>query len=118
MMQLRVLAFLMLALAMLALPPARGGTAAAGQRALVLEIDGVIGPPLADYIGRELRAARPDEVGIIVLRMNTPGGLDASMRQIVSAILASPALPSTRRCRFRAQQSRAAPSSPRAPCLP
>jgi membrane-bound serine protease (ClpP class) len=90
MMQLRVLAFLMLALAMLALPPARGGTAAAGQRALVLEIDGVIGPPLADYIGRELRAARPDEVGIIVLRMNTPGGLDASMRQIVSAILASP----------------------------
>ena len=90
MMQLRVLAFLMLALAMLALPPARGGTAAAGQRALVLEIDGVIGPPLADYIGRELRAARPDEVGIVVLRMNTPGGLDASMRQIVSAILASP----------------------------
>ena len=90
MMRLRVLAFLMLALAMLALPPARGGTAAAGQRALVLEIDGVIGPPLADYIGRELRAARPDEVGIIVLRMNTPGGLDTSMRQIVSAILASP----------------------------
>ena len=88
--QLRGLAFLMLASAMLALPPARGDSAAAGQRALVLEIDGVIGPPLADYIGRELRAARPDEVGIIVLRMNTPGGLDASMRQIVSAILASP----------------------------
>ena len=88
--QLRGLAFLMLAAAMLALPPAHGGSAAAGQRALVLEIDGVIGPPLADYIGRELRAARPDEVGIIVLRMNTPGGLDASMRQIVSAILASP----------------------------
>ena len=88
--RLRGLAFLMPALAMLALPPALGDAAAAGQRALVLEIDGVIGPPLADYIGRELRAARPDEVGIIVLRMNTPGGLDASMRQIVSAILASP----------------------------
>jgi membrane-bound serine protease (ClpP class) len=88
--QLRGLAFLMLAAAMLALPPAHGDSAAAGQHALVLEIDGVIGPPLADYIGRELRAARLDEVGIIVLRMNTPGGLDASMRQIVSAILASP----------------------------
>ena len=90
MMRLRVLAILMPALAMLALLPALGDAAAAGQRALVLEIDGVIGPPLADYIGRELRAARPDEVGIVVLRMNTPGGLDASMRQIVSAILASP----------------------------
>ena len=90
MMRLRVLAILMLAAAMFALPPAHGDTAAASQRALVLEIDGVIGPPLADYIGRELRAARPDEVGIVVLRMNTPGGLDASMRQIVSAILASP----------------------------
>ena len=90
MMRLRALAILMPALAMLALLPALGDAAAAGQRALVLEIDGVIGPPLADDIGRELRAARPDEVGIVVLRMNTPGGLDASMRQIVSAILASP----------------------------
>src|SRR4029079_11489509 len=59
-------------------------------QSLVLEIDGAIGPPLADYIVRELRAARPEEVGIVVLRMNTPGGLDTSMRQIVSAILASP----------------------------
>jgi membrane-bound serine protease (ClpP class) len=87
--RLRLL-MLILSSAMLALPLACGGAAAAAQLALVLEIDGVIGPPIADYIGRELRAARPDEVGIVVLRMNTPGGLDASMRKIVSAILASP----------------------------
>ena len=90
MMRLRVLAILTLASAMLALAPIGAGVAAAAERALVLEIDGAIGPPLADYIVRELRAARPDEVGIVVLRMNTPGGLDTSMRQIVSAILASP----------------------------
>jgi membrane-bound serine protease (ClpP class) len=89
MMRLRVLAILILASAMLALLPC-GGTAAAAERALVLEIDGAIGPPLADYIVRELRAVRPEEVGIVILRMNTPGGLDTSMRQIVSAILASP----------------------------
>ena len=88
--RLRVLAILILALAILAVPVIGGATAAAAERALVLEIDGAIGPPLADYIVRELRAARPDEVGIVVLRMNTPGGLDSSMRQIVSAILASP----------------------------
>ena len=63
---------------------------AVAERALLLEIDGVIGPPIADYIVRELGAAKPDQVRLVVLRMNTPGGLDTSMRQIISAILASP----------------------------
>jgi membrane-bound serine protease (ClpP class) len=39
---------------------------------------------------REIRAANPTDTGLIVVRMNTPGGLDSSMRQIISAILASP----------------------------
>ena len=60
------------------------------QRAVVLDIDGIIGPAIAGYIVRELKAARPEDTGLVVLRMNTPGGLDTSMRQIVSAILASP----------------------------
>ena len=77
-----------MAVAALALPAA---SAAAADRAIVLEIDGAIGPPLADYIERELTAARADETRLIILRMNTPGGLDSSMRKIISAILASPA---------------------------
>jgi membrane-bound serine protease (ClpP class) len=63
---------------------------AATERALVVDIDGAIGPPIADYIVRELDAARSDEVRLVILRMNTPGGLDTSMREIISAILASP----------------------------
>src|SRR6188474_1774345 len=51
-------------------PPAK----AVAQRAIVLEIDDAIGPAVADY----------------VVRMNTPGGLDTSMRDIISAMLASP----------------------------
>jgi membrane-bound serine protease (ClpP class) len=70
-----------------AVPPA---VAAAGKHALVLDVDGVIGPAMADYIVRELKSATPSDTGIVVLRMNTPGGLDTSMRQIISAILASP----------------------------
>ena len=63
---------------------------AAAERAIVLEIDGAIGPPIADYIIRELNAARSNDTRLVILRMNTPGGLDTSMRRIISAILASP----------------------------
>lgn len=84
---IRLAILVMMAAAALALRPT---PAAAADRAIVLEVDGAIGPPLADYIARELTAARTDEARFIVLRMNTPGGLDTSMRKIISAILASP----------------------------
>jgi len=71
--------------AMLALP-----AKAAAQRAIILEINDAIGPAIADYIVGELRTVDTSQTGLIVLRMNTPGGLDTSMREIVSAILASP----------------------------
>jgi membrane-bound serine protease (ClpP class) len=64
--------------------------AAAADKALVLDVNGAIGPAIADYVTGELQAATSGDVGIVVLRMDTPGGLDASMRQMVSAILASP----------------------------
>ncbi len=85
MMRLRALTLLLATLlATLAVP------ASAAERAVVLNIDGVIGPAIADYVVRELHQVKPDDVGVVVLRMNTPGGLDTSMRQIISAILASP----------------------------
>ena len=87
-----MLVTIVLALAGLAGPMLAAGFA---ERALLLEIDGPIGPPVADYIVRELEAARLDNVRLIILRINTPGGLDTSMRQIVSAILASPVPVST-----------------------
>ncbi|MBS0219540.1 MAG: nodulation protein NfeD [Proteobacteria bacterium] len=63
---------------------------AAPRRALVLEVNGVIGPGMADYVVREIEAATPQETGLIILRMDTPGGLDTSMREIIRAMIASP----------------------------
>jgi membrane-bound serine protease (ClpP class) len=64
--------------------------AGAARRAVVLDVEGAIGPALADYIEAEVKAVSPADTGLIILRMNTPGGLDSSMRKIVSIILASP----------------------------
>jgi membrane-bound serine protease (ClpP class) len=65
-------------------------SAAAARQADVLEIDGAITPAITDYVVRELRAVKPDQTALVVLRIDTPGGLDTSMREIIRAILASP----------------------------
>lgn len=56
----------------------------------ILTISGAIDPASADYVVQGLRHAQRDGAPLVVLRMDTPGGLDSAMRQIVQAILASP----------------------------
>jgi membrane-bound serine protease (ClpP class) len=54
-----------------------------------MEIDGTIGPVTVEYFRSGLE--RADEVGadLVLLRLDTPGGLDAAMRDIVKEILAA-----------------------------
>ncbi|PUT41923.1 nodulation protein NfeD [Legionella taurinensis] len=54
---------------------------------IVLDVEGAIGPAMADYIHRGITQA--DKASLIILRINTPGGLDKSLRLIVQTILSS-----------------------------
>ncbi len=63
--------------------------AAPAAVAVVVDLEGPIGPAVKDHVVRAIAAAAERRAAVVVLRMDTPGGLDESTRDIVKAILAS-----------------------------
>jgi membrane-bound serine protease (ClpP class) len=58
--------------------------------ALLVEIRDAIGPATSDFFVRTLDQARERKARLVIVQMDTPGGLDSAMRDMIRAILASP----------------------------
>lgn len=58
--------------------------------AVMIEVKGPIGPAISDFIARNIEKAAEQGSKAVILRMDTPGGLDTAMRDIIKAILSSP----------------------------
>lgn len=71
-------------------PTAPAAESAAPGVASVLEINGPIGPATSRYVERGIAAAAASGCRLVILELDTPGGLDSAMRDIIRAILASP----------------------------
>lgn len=64
-------------------------TAAPGQ-VVLLNVSGAIGPATSDYLHRGFEKAKSTQAALVILRIDTPGGLDSATRKIIQDILASP----------------------------
>ncbi len=87
----RLLAALFLALSM---PHGTAGQESGGEKlqpvALQADVTGVIGPATALYIQKAIEKARSRRAEVLIIRLDTPGGLLTSTREIIESILASP----------------------------
>jgi membrane-bound serine protease (ClpP class) len=84
----RLLAATLLALASALL--VQSHAASPPSQVVVVTLDGAITPAAADYTVRAIRKAADNNAALVVLKLDTPGGLDTSMRSIIKSILASP----------------------------
>ncbi|MEM8988246.1 MAG: nodulation protein NfeD, partial [Pseudomonadota bacterium] len=61
----------------------------AARTGVILEVDGPIGPAIAEYFEEQIVEANASGADLVIVEMDTPGGLDTSMRQMIKAITAS-----------------------------
>ncbi|MCM5569308.1 nodulation protein NfeD [Burkholderiaceae bacterium FT117] len=85
-----VIALLAAATAVLLVAAASAQPGTEPRHALLVTIEGPIGPASADYLSRAFEEARERGSAALVLQMDTPGGLDTSMREMIREIVNAP----------------------------
>ena len=66
------------------------GTAAAASKVIAVDVDGMIHPITVEIIEGAIERAKSEHAEALIVRLNTPGGLVDSMREIVASVLSSP----------------------------
>ncbi|MCS7285709.1 MAG: nodulation protein NfeD [Anaerolineae bacterium] len=79
------LLILALILALLSLVPVE----AAGQKVYVANVKGIIDPFVARYVRQAVEAATREGANCLIIELDTPGGTDTAMREIVQTIMNS-----------------------------
>jgi membrane-bound serine protease (ClpP class) len=83
------LSALVAAACLLLLAPGPAARSQADTEGVLIPVTGAIGPATSDFFVRQLRAAQEDGAKLVVVRIDTPGGLETSMRDMIQAILAA-----------------------------
>src|ERR1035437_10726890 len=73
---------------MMPAPAAPAGSAAA--KAVVVDVDGMVHPITAEIVRSAIAQAARENAAVLIVRLNTPGGLMDAMRETIEAILSSP----------------------------
>jgi membrane-bound serine protease (ClpP class) len=76
--------------ATLALAAAFAAQAAAAPKAIAVDVDGIVHPVTVEIVGRAIDQAKREGAAVLILRLNTPGGLMEAMRQTIEKIVSSP----------------------------
>ncbi|HLU91720.1 MAG TPA: hypothetical protein VKZ46_03960, partial [Pedomonas sp.] len=77
-------------LLMAVLPASGAAQPGRAAEAVVLDVDDAIGPATLEYLAQGRQEAERRGASLLILRIDTPGGLDTVMRRIIRDILASP----------------------------
>src|SRR2546425_1714486 len=77
------------AIAILGAGAVHAGAASPGPAVVELKLEGVVDPFVASYVSDGISQAEADGAPAVLVTIDTPGGLDSSIRQIIKAILAS-----------------------------
>jgi membrane-bound serine protease (ClpP class) len=85
-----VFSVLTAAAGMLLLPSSSASEKTSGPIVLELKLDGEVEPILATYIDEGLQDAAQRHASLVLITMDTPGGLSDSMKDMIQHILASP----------------------------
>src|SRR3972149_9187443 len=59
------------------------------REVMVITVNGVINPVSSEFIGKSIKKANEKKIEALVIELDTPGGLDTSMRNIVKDIIGS-----------------------------